>query len=433
MNTLALELNQVLDGSIAGRMLSDFGRRLYFPKGIVAQSAEAGARAHRFNATVGMAVHSGEPMELPSLSAQLPGLTPRETVAYAPTAGVPELRKLWLKAMKAKNPSLNPEAISLPAVTPGLTAGVAQAADMFCDEGDTIIIPDMFWGNYRLIFEERRLSKIRSFQFFSDDGGFNLEAFRNVLNEEAAHGQLRVLLNFPNNPTGYSPTVHEAREITNILVEQADKGIDVLVLCDDAYFGLFYEEGTYTESLFAPLSQAHERILTIKLDGSTKEDFVWGFRVGFLTFGSAGQTAQQYDALLKKLSGGLRSAISNSSSVGQHLLIHLFNSPDYAGEKQGFFLELKQRYLRIREVFRENPPPPCLEPLPFNSGYFMSFRCRELDAEQLRLSLLEQGIGTISIAGEYLRVAYSSVDLDQLSELYTAIFHAAEELSATGS
>ncbi|TVR87342.1 MAG: aminotransferase class I/II-fold pyridoxal phosphate-dependent enzyme [Spirochaetaceae bacterium] len=433
MNPLALELNQLLDGSVAGRMLSDFGRRLYFPKGIVAQSAEAGARAHKFNATVGMAVRNGEPMILPSLSAQLPGLTPREAVAYAPTAGVPQLRSLWLEAMKAKNPSLNAEAISLPVVTPGLTAGVAQAADMFCDEGDTIIVPDMFWGNYRLIFEERRLSKIRSFQFFSDEGGFNLEAFRKVVTEEAAHGQLRILLNFPNNPTGYSPTVHEAQEITNILVEQADKGADVLVLCDDAYFGLFYEEDTYGESLFAPLSQAHERILAIKLDGSTKEDFVWGFRVGFLSFGSAGLTAHHYDALLKKLAGGLRSAISNSSSVGQHLLIHLFTSPDYASEKQGCFLDLKKRYLRIRDIFQETPPPPCLETLPFNSGYFMSFRCRGIDAEQLRLSLLDEGIGTISIAGGYLRVAYSSVDLDQLLELYTAIFQAAEKLSATGS
>lgn len=433
MNALALELNKELEGSVAGRMLSDFGRRLYFPKGIVAQSAEAGARAHRFNATVGMAVRNGDPMVLPSLSTQIPGLTPRETVAYAPTAGVPELRKLWLTAMKAKNPSLNTEAISLPVVTPGLTAGVAQAADMFCDEGDTIIIPDMFWGNYRLIFEERRRSKIRSFEFFSNEGGFNLEAFRQIVEEEAARGQLRILLNFPNNPTGYSPTTQEAREITQILVEQADNGSDVLVLCDDAYFGLFYEEDTYDESLFAPLSQAHERLLAVKIDGATKEDFVWGFRVGFLSFGSLGLSAAQYDALLKKLAGGLRSAISNSSGVGQHLLIHLFGSPDYEQEKQKFFLDLKNRYLRIRELFQQTPPPPSLEPLPFNSGYFMSFQCRGIDAEHLRLALLDEGIGTISIAGGYLRVAYSSVDADQLPELYTAIFQAADKLSASGS
>jgi hypothetical protein len=33
------------------------------------------------------------------------------------------------------------------------------------------------------------------------------------------------------------------------------------------------------------LCDAHPNILAVKLDGPTKEDYVWGFRVGFLTFG----------------------------------------------------------------------------------------------------------------------------------------------------
>lgn len=41
MNSIAQELNSVLESTIASDLLSDFGKRFYFPKGIVAQSAEA--------------------------------------------------------------------------------------------------------------------------------------------------------------------------------------------------------------------------------------------------------------------------------------------------------------------------------------------------------------------------------------------------------
>ena len=41
MNILAEELNSVLSDSVAYGFLSSIGRRMYFPKGIVAQSDEA--------------------------------------------------------------------------------------------------------------------------------------------------------------------------------------------------------------------------------------------------------------------------------------------------------------------------------------------------------------------------------------------------------
>ena len=55
MNNLALELNKSLEGTSLISLLSDLGKNFYFPKGIVAQSAEAKKYAKRYNATVGMA------------------------------------------------------------------------------------------------------------------------------------------------------------------------------------------------------------------------------------------------------------------------------------------------------------------------------------------------------------------------------------------
>ena len=54
---LAKELNTVLESEAPAvlDMLSGLGKRLYFPKGIISQGAEAKAKADRFNATIGIA------------------------------------------------------------------------------------------------------------------------------------------------------------------------------------------------------------------------------------------------------------------------------------------------------------------------------------------------------------------------------------------
>ncbi len=74
MNELAVELNTILEDSVAYGFLSDKGKRMFFPKGIVAQSAEAGEKAKRYNATVGLATNHGEPFCLSDIYSQfVPG------------------------------------------------------------------------------------------------------------------------------------------------------------------------------------------------------------------------------------------------------------------------------------------------------------------------------------------------------------------------
>jgi len=33
-------------------------------------------------------------------------------------------------------------------VVPGLTAGISFLADLFVDEGDPVVMPELFWDNY---------------------------------------------------------------------------------------------------------------------------------------------------------------------------------------------------------------------------------------------------------------------------------------------
>ena len=438
MNTLAVELNATLEGTIAGRLLSDFGRRIYFPKGIVAQSAEADRKATRFNATVGMAYAQGQPLMLPSLHRLLADLSSKEAVAYAPTAGVAELRELWKQEMVAKNPTLKGKLFMQPLVTAGLTNGMFQTASLFTGPGEVVLIPDMFWGNYRLIFEEQKGGRVAAFPFFDEHLRLNVAGLRQALRDNSGAGKVTLLLNFPNNPTGYSPTLGEAEAIAAAVIDQAEAGTDVLVITDDAYFGLFYDDESCTESLFSYLADAHERVLAVKVDGATKEEFVWGFRVGFVTAASKALTQVHYAALERKFMGAIRSTVSNSPGLSQNLLLRVMKSPSYHDEKEAEFRMLRDRYAKLRALLSSDATliprhpttnRPLLEPLPFNSGYFMSFRCNGIGAEALRLALLEKGIGVISIQDTFLRVAFASIDIGDLAPLYAEISRTAVELA----
>jgi aspartate/methionine/tyrosine aminotransferase len=428
LNPLAQELNDILRTTSAGSLLSDMGVRMYFPKGIIAQSTEAKKAAGKANGTIGMTVINGTPAILPSIQKSAPSFKPGELVAYAPTAGIPDLRKTWQEKMILKNPLLKDKKISLPVVVPGLTAGISYIADLFLDSTKPLLTSDPAWDNYALVAEARRGAGFHQFQMFSE-GKFNIDALEKAVKEEAKkYGSVRLLLNFPQNPSGYSPTHEEAMEVCRIVRETAETGARLLILSDDAYFGLDYENNIEKQSLFAYLADIHENVLAVKADGPTKEDFAWGFRCGFLTFGCRGFTDEQYDALVKKLMGVIRSSVSCSSTPAQTMLIHAFNDPAHEEQKAFFRKLLETRYRAVRS-FVDTHKSHVIEPLPFNSGYFMSFHVHKIGAEALRKKLLnEKGIGTISIDDCTLRVAFSSIDEDKIESVYSEIYETAEEM-----
>ncbi|QNL98032.1 aminotransferase class I/II-fold pyridoxal phosphate-dependent enzyme [Treponema sp. Marseille-Q4132] len=426
LNPLAQELNERLEDSVAGALLSEEGLRMYFPKGIIAQSEEAKKGASKANGTIGMTIIDGKPAILPSVQKSVPSLDARSLVAYAPTAGQKEFRTVWQKQIIDKNPLLKTKKISLPVVVPGLTAGISYIADLFIDEKKPLVAPDPSWDNYALITEARRGAELHRFNFFNGKK-IDMAALENAVKKEAAAcSSVRLLLNFPQNPSGYSPTKSEVVEICRIIRETASDGVKLLIICDDAYFGLNYENDIEEQSLFAHIADIHENVLAVKIDGPTKEDFAWGFRCGFVTFASKNFSDEHCDALVKKLMGVIRSSVSCSATPSQSLLMQSYTDPENEAQKIAFRKILEARYRAVRS-FVDSHKSNAIETLPFNSGYFMSFRLNGIDAETLRKKLLsEKGIGTISIDSRTLRVAFSSIDEDKIESVYTDIYDTAD-------
>jgi len=436
LNPLAKALNDALDAAApeVGAMLSAFGHRLYFPKGILSQSAEAKEKAHRFNATIGIATEGDGPMYLESVHRHLADIDPKDVYPYAPAPGRPGLRELWREKLLAENPSLEGRAFGTPIVTSAITHGLSLVGALFVDEGDAILLPDKLWGNYRLTFEVEYGARIETFPFYAGEG-FNTEGFAAGL-ASASEGRekLIVLLNFPNNPTGYMPTPAEGDAIVAALEAQAKKGTKLVVVTDDAYFGLFFHLGgeSMTESLFARLTGLHENILAVKLDGATKELFVWGLRCGFVTFGPGrADTADETCRVLEqKVKGAIRGSVSNVPQLSQALVEKALASSTIDQERKDKCETLRARAERVHAVANEPRFAESWDVYPFNSGYFMCVKLKGVDAEKLRVHLLdEHGVGLIATGPSDIRVAFSCLEVEDVEPLFETLHQAVSEIS----
>src|SRR5262245_26546734 len=355
MHPLAVELNEKIraESPVVYELLSQRGRELYFPKGILSQSAEAKEKAHRFNATIGEATEGDGPMALASVLRHVKDVSPTEAVRYAPAQGRADLRQAWRQKQLAENPSMRGKQVSLPIVTHALTHGLALVGDLFVDPGDRVLIPDMLWDNYALNYETRLGGKVETFPTY-DGTRFNVPAMRAALLAGPAKSLL--ILNFPNNPTGYMPGPAEIAGMREAVIAAAEAGKKLVVVCDDAYFGLIFSPEASQESPFGLLANVHPNVVSVKLDGATKELFVWGLRCGFLTIAPPPVANPEllFAALERKLLGAIRAGISSCTSLSQAIVLASLRSPTLPAGRRGEFEVLRARAERVRAVvYRE--------------------------------------------------------------------------------
>ena len=428
-NSQAKELNRIVKTHSATtyELLSRKGKAIYFPaKGILAQGMAA--RGKEIDATIGTAYENdGTPMVIPSI-ARLFEIDSKDVFPYAPSEGIKPLRDKWKELIKAKNPSLGAQEISVPVVTCGVTNGLSIVGYLFVEKTDDIILSDLYWENYDLIFTNSYGASLRFFNLFKNMR-FDIDSFREAVMSDSI-GKKVVLLNFPNNPSGYTPTVEEAADIASILKEAAEAGNKLAVILDDCYFGLVYEDTGMTESLFSELAHSHENLLAIKLDGMTKEEYAWGLRVGFVTYGIKNGNKELYKALEAKTAGAVRGNISNSPHAAQSAFLRALNSETYEQEKQSNKEKIKGRYLKVKGVLKAHTEyAPYFEALPFNSGYFMCVKLKNSDPDKVWGLLLSNYSTGVICYGEknLLRIAFASTPLDKIEKLFGNIYSACKE------
>lgn len=427
MNPLAQNLNEQLKQSNPEifSMLSDLGQNMFYPKGILSQSAEA--KSIKYNATIGMATNDNGKMYANALNQMFNELSPDEIFPYAPPQGIEELRDLWQEKMLKDNPDLTKEVMTRPIVTNALTHGLSLVADLFINSGDTILLPEHNWGNYKLVFNTRHNANIDTYPIFDENGHYTTKSLVKSL-EAYNKDKVIMILNYPNNPTGYTPNNEEVQTIVNAIKSLAEKGTQVVAVIDDAYYGLFYED-VYTQSLFTALTNIQSKnVLPVRLDGATKEFFAWGFRVGFITFGV--EDASTKDVLEAKTKGLIRSNISSGPLPSQSAVKHVLkNNVQFNKEIEQNITTLRERYEITKTVVYADQYQSHWQAYDFNSGYFMAIKVKDVNPETLRQHLIEKySIGVIALNETDIRIAFSCVEKDDIPHVFDSIAKAIDDL-----
>jgi len=442
---------EALNKAGIANLFSALGRSIELPQGIFYWTGRAKKEA-TINATIGSACGpESEIVEgagdgvvtfyLPSLSQYFAGLTSEETFAYAPILGLPELRKAWRDYVLHKLADLRERVepcLTLPAMTPGITGGLHVAAKLFVDRDEVVVSPDRLWGNYRNIVERNVGGRIETFPFFDGDA-FNITGMqRKLLDTLASQTKAVLMLNFPNNPVGYSPPTSQVPAVVEALVEVVDESDrSLVVVVDDAYEGYVYEPGTLARSMFAELCDAHRRILPVKLDGASKEFLFYGGRIGAMSFGLPSKLDVDREALDKeldnKLSGIIRSTVSNCARPVQSALLKALADIETAEAERGRVVEVLGRRANLLKAELAKIDAPQLKVLPFNAGFFCFCDIEGIDADALADRLMvayKTGVVPIK-SGKVngIRVAFCSVPEPDIPQLAANIAAAIADLA----
>jgi aspartate/methionine/tyrosine aminotransferase len=153
--------------------------------------------------------------------------------------------------------------------------------------------------------------------------------------------------------------------------------------------------------------------------------------VGFITYGCkiVGRSPAVYDALEKKTAGCIRGNISNCSHLSQTLVLKSMEDENYEKFKQEKFDLLKKRALKIKQVVQDPVYRDGFDVYPFNSGYFMCIRLKDVNAEDLRVHLLDKyGTGLISIGDKNIRIAFSCLEQEDVKPLFDTIMNGINDL-----
>jgi len=441
--------------------LSEQGKRIYLPQGVFHWSGRAKKEAE-INGTLGSAygfeedfIEGGTPEWVPLYLEDIKNYTKlnvNEVVPYPQISGLEDLKNSWKNWIIKKScynidfeqDKLNKleNFVTTPVVTAGLTNGIFLCCSLFLNQGDFIISPNKRWGNYDNIVEKLIGARIKSFDFFSGEN-FNINGMKNAIYEiSKVQEKIILILGFPNNPTGYIPNQEELAEILNALIE-AQKTISkpIIILVDDAYEPYVYSKEVINRSIFYALHELEEDIIPIKLDGITKELLLYGGRIGFITIGLKPhwvKNAQELTTLKaeidNKLSGLLRTTISNSNHFYQSLTLKLFDDIGMDGliqKREKVKHLLKERYEKINAEFRKIKNENIS--VDSNAGGFFIFV--NLNPEVIKANdfadhlLKKYKVGVIPIEKQHdningIRIAYCSIDLRKIAEFVSRIDHA---------
>jgi aminotransferase len=307
---------------------------------------------------------------------------------YAPTLGIPQLRQAIADKCKAENNMkwVEPKNII---VTNGGSQALELAYACLCNPGDEIIVNSPSFLSYFYIpaFYGLKTVEVQRKPDFSID----IEGIKKAITPKTKF----IMINTPNNPTGYAFKKNEMDEIVQIVLEN-----DLYLVSDEVYEKFLYEGRTHT----SPASYPEMADRTLTLNAMSKTFGAPGLRCGYVA------ASENIITLMEKFSQYTSAGVNHPTQLGAAVAYQRGN-PEFANILKAYDKKRQYCMKRLDELGFETPKPygsfyimPKVTKFAKNSDEFSERLMREVEVAVV------PGSGFGSYSDDYVRISYATED-----------------------
>lgn len=295
--------------------------------------------------------------------------------------------------------------------TPGGTGAVAITLQEILDEGETVILPEIAWGSYKLMASMDNLN-VKTYSLF-EGNHFNLSSFKETcLEVMKTQKKLLMIINDPcHNPTGYSLSMSEWEEVVAFLNE-CGKEVPVVLLNDIAYIDYSYDL-EHCHDYIKIFDAFSENVMVVIAFSCSKSLTSYGLRCGAaILLAKQAEAVRGVEIVFEKSARATWSNVSNSA-MDNFTTVTTDNYDAYAKEKAIYVDLLKQR----STIFTTEADACGLAYYPYKEGFFVTVKIEDnARRDSFHDALIKQHIYTVKV-NKGIRVAICSLSVDKCKGL----------------
>ena len=375
--------------------------------------ARAAAGDDILNATIGALMNDdGTLCTMPAVLETLDRFQTAQVAGYAPISGLPDYREAVVQDLFGDGP-LASQAVAI--ASPGGSGAVFAAVVNFLEDGQQMLVPQYFWGPYSEITTHSNRS-LEPFTMFTEDGSFDVAGMEvGIERHLATQGRALVVLNFPcHNPTGYTLTPEEWREVTDAINRAAAHGPGpVTVLIDVAYMEFAGDAARgWVDAVPALMKNATVLVAWT----ASKSMAQYGARIGAIV--ALHEDDDERAQMDNALGYTARATWSNCHHLGQRAVTALLTDPELSARVTAERAEIAE-LLRTRiDAFNEVAGASGIPTPRYDSGFFVTMFTP--DQDETAAAMRELGVYTVPIPGA-VRVAICSTPATAIPRLVVAL------------
>lgn len=287
--------------------------------------------------------------------------------------------------------------------TPGGTGSVAITLQEILDEGETVILPEIAWGSYKLMASMDNLN-VKTYALFDGDH-FNLTSFKETCRSVLAkQDKLLVVLNDPcHNPTGYSLSIDEWQEVVSFLNACGEKA-PVVLLNDIAYIDYAYDL-PHSRDYIKTFDAFSENVLIVIAFSCSKSLTSYGLRCGAaIILAQTQEAVRGVEVVFEKAARATWSNINNAA-MDNFTYVTTVNNDNFMAEKGSYIALLKSR----SNTFTKDADACGLSYYPYKEGFFVTVKVEDNNLRDVfHEALMKEHIYTVKV-NKGIRVAVCSL------------------------